>query len=71
MYAATGEDFMHLIEDIQAYRRNDPAARSVLEVLLLYNGSMLQLVSVAHWFHEHKIFYCPLDFADDQVVYRH
>ena len=29
---------MHLIEDIRAYQRNDPAARSAMEILLLYNG---------------------------------
>ncbi|MBQ7523476.1 MAG: serine O-acetyltransferase [Oscillospiraceae bacterium] len=29
---------MHILEDIRAYRRNDPAARSAIEVLLLYNG---------------------------------
>jgi len=29
---------MHLIEDVRAYKRNDPAARSAVEVLLLYNG---------------------------------
>ena len=25
---------MHIIEDIRAYKRNDPAARSALEILL-------------------------------------
>lgn len=29
---------MHILEDIRAYQRNDPAARSVIEILLLYNG---------------------------------
>ena len=29
---------MHIIEDIRAYKKNDPAARSVAEILLLYNG---------------------------------
>ena len=29
---------MHLLEDIRAYKKNDPAARSAIEVMLLYNG---------------------------------
>ena len=49
---------MHLIEDIQAYRRNDPAARSVLEVLLLYNGLHATIqYRIAHWFHGHKRYF--------------
>ena len=41
---------MHLIEDIRAYRRNDPAARSAVEVLLLYNGLHATLYyRAAHW----------------------
>lgn len=49
---------MHLIEDIQAYRKNDPAARSALEVLLLYNGLHATIqYRIAHWFHEHKRYF--------------
>ena len=49
---------MHLIEDIQAYRKNDPAARSVLEVLLLYNGLHATIqYRIAHWFHMHKRYF--------------
>ena len=45
---------MHLLEDIQAYRRNDPAARSSLEVLLLYNGLHATIFyRLAHWFYNH------------------
>lgn len=29
---------MHILETIEAYKRNDPAARTGLEILLLYNG---------------------------------
>ena len=29
---------LHLLEDIRAYKKNDPAARSAIEVMLLYNG---------------------------------
>ena len=49
---------MHLIEDIRAYRRNDPAARSAVEVLLLYNGLHATIwYRVAHWFYLHKMFF--------------
>lgn len=49
---------MHLIEDIQAYRKNDPAARSALEVLLLYNGLHATIqYRIAHWFHKHKRYF--------------
>ena len=45
---------MHQLEDIQAYRRNDPAARSSLEVLLLYNGLHATIFyRLAHWFYNH------------------
>lgn len=45
---------MHLLEDIRAYKRNDPAARSVAEVLLLYNGLHATMdYRIAHWLHLH------------------
>ena len=45
---------MGLIEDIRAYKRNDPAARSAVEVLLLYNGLHATLhYRMAHWLHAH------------------
>jgi len=45
---------MHLIEDIRAYRRNDPAARSAVEVLLLYNGLHATIhYRFAHWLYRH------------------
>ncbi len=47
---------MHLIEDIRAYRKNDPAARSALEVALLYNGFHATLFSrAAHWLYTHRL----------------
>ena len=45
---------MHLIEDIRAYQKNDPAARSVAEILLLYNGLHATFdYRIAHWFNRH------------------
>ena len=45
---------MHIIEDIRAYKRNDPAARSAREILLLYNGLHATIdYRIAHWLHYH------------------
>ncbi len=45
---------MFLRETIQAYRRNDPAARSNLEVLLLYNGLHATIYyRISHWLYLH------------------
>ena len=45
---------MHLIEDIRAYQRNDPAARSAMEILLLYNGLHATIdYRFAHWLLRH------------------
>ncbi len=47
---------MHLIEDIRAYRKNDPAARSALEVALLYNGFHATFFyRIAHWLYVHRL----------------
>ena len=47
---------MHLLEDIRAYKHNDPAARSVAEVLLLYNGLHATIdYRIAHWLHIHRL----------------
>lgn len=44
-----------LNETLAAYQRNDPAARSKLEIFLLYNGLHAQIYyRVAHWLYEHK-----------------
>lgn len=45
---------MSLRETIQAYQKNDPAARSGLEVLLLYNGlHAILYYRAAHWLYCH------------------
>ena len=47
-----------LIETLEAYQRRDPAARSKLEVLLLYQGvHALLFHRVAHWFYRHNIMF--------------
>ena len=49
-----GGEEMRLKETIEAYRRNDPAARSNLEVFFLYNGlHAVMYYRVAHWFYTH------------------
>lgn len=46
---------MHILEDIRAYKKNDPAARSGLEILLLYNGLHATIhYRIAHWLHMHR-----------------
>lgn len=47
---------MRIIEDIKAYKKNDPAARSAMEILLLYNGLHATIdYRIAHWFYIHKM----------------
>ena len=47
---------MHLFETLEAYQRNDPAARSKLEVFLLYNGvHAILLYRLSHWLWMHKL----------------
>mgnify|MGYP004724940307 CR=1 FL=1 len=44
-----------LNETLTTYQRNDPAARSKLEIFLLYNGLHAQIYyRVAHWLYGHK-----------------
>ncbi len=44
-----------LNETLTAYQRNDPAARSKLEIFLLYNGLHAQIYyRIAHWLYGHK-----------------
>ena len=46
---------MRLFETIRAYQKNDPAARSMLEIFLLYNGLHATIYyRIAHWFYQHK-----------------
>ena len=41
---------MHLRETLEAYQKNDPAARSKFEVLLLYNGlHAIIFYRISHW----------------------
>ena len=47
---------MGIVEDIRAYKRNDPAARSALEIFFLYNGFHATLhYRIAHWLHIHGL----------------
>ncbi len=47
---------MRILEDIRAYKRNDPAAKSAVQILLLYNGLHATFwYRIAHWLHIHKI----------------
>lgn len=52
-----GED-MHLMETLRAYQRNDPAARSKLEILILYNGvHAILLYRISHWLWRHHLLF--------------
>lgn len=45
---------MRLRETIRAYQKNDPAARSGLEILLLYNGLHATIYyRISHWLYRH------------------
>lgn len=47
-----------ILKDVKAVRERDPAARSGLEVLLLYQGiHALIWHRFAHWFYQHKMFF--------------
>ena len=49
---------MGLLEDARNIQRKDPAARSVLEVMLLYPGfHILVYHRIAHWLYEHNHFF--------------
>ena len=49
---------MSIREDIRAYKKNDPAARSSLEVLLLYNGLHATIYyRISHWLYGHKCYF--------------
>ena len=48
--------FKELNETLEAYQRRDPAARSKLEILLLYQGVHATLYHrPAHWLYEHNM----------------
>lgn len=47
-----------LKETLEAYQRNDPAARSKVEILLLYNGLHATILYwVSHWCYRHKLIF--------------
>ena len=49
---------MGLLDDARNIQRKDPAARSVLEVILLYPGfHILVYHRIAHWLYRHKRFF--------------
>lgn len=49
---------MGLLADARSMQRKDPAARSVVEVMLLYPGfHALIYYRVSHWFYRHKRFF--------------
>lgn len=44
------------IEDINAFRERDPAARNALEIIFLYPGfRAVRMYRVAHWFYRHRL----------------
>ncbi len=48
--------FQHVMEDIQAAQQRDPAARSTLEVALLYSGlHALWYWRIAHWLWQRRV----------------
>ena len=50
--------FKRLSELLGAYQRRDPAARSKLEIFLLYPGVHAVLFHrVSHWFYRHRLFF--------------
>ena len=50
--------FKSLNETLEAYKARDPAARSKLEILLLYQGVHAVINHrIAHWFYRHKMFF--------------
>ncbi len=49
--------FNRLKEDIATVRERDPAARSTLEILLLYPGlKAIRMHRRAHWYYNHRLF---------------
>ena len=47
---------IHLIETLDAFKAKDPAARSRLEIFLLYSGVHAIIYHrIAHWFYRHKL----------------
>ena len=50
--------FKGLIETLEAYQRRDPAARSKLEIFLLYQGvHAIIFHRVSHWLYQHNLMF--------------
>ena len=50
--------FKNLMETLEAYQRRDPAARSKLEIFLLYQGVHAILFHrVSHWLYKHNLLF--------------
>ena len=50
--------FQDLLDDARSIRDRDPAARTTLEVFLLYQGfHALIYHRQAHWLYQHKLFF--------------
>ena len=50
--------FKALREDIRAIRERDPAARSAVEIFILYSGlHALIYHRIAHFFHRHHMYF--------------
>ncbi len=49
--------FKYIVRDIKLIKAHDPAARSVLEILLAYPSlSAIRSYRISHWFYTHKMF---------------
>lgn len=50
--------FKYLRENIAAYKKRDPAARSSVEIFLLYPGIHAYIgYKLGHWFHRHRLLF--------------
>ncbi|MBQ6824371.1 MAG: serine O-acetyltransferase [Clostridia bacterium] len=50
--------FKKIREDLNAFMERDPAARSRLEIFLLYNGfHAVMYYRFSHWLHRHKMYF--------------
>ena len=72
--SAAGEEiimFRQLKEDIACVRERDPAARSVLEVLLLYPGlKAIRMHRRANWCYRHRLFFWHAGFPSAPRIKR-
>lgn len=50
--------FKELYEDAKNIQKKDPAARNILEVIILYPGfHILVFHKISHWLYKHKLFF--------------